>query len=115
MLPMGPELQYTDEKPSDPITLWVYEGASASSTLYEDESVNYNYEQGASATISLTWDEENRTLTIGERDGSFPGMLAARTFRIVFVSKDKPLGHTAEPEPARIVSYSGREVVVDAR
>ena len=29
ILPMGPELQYTAEKPADPLTLWVYTGRDA--------------------------------------------------------------------------------------
>ena len=31
IVPFGPELQYTDEKPADPITLFVYAGATAPS------------------------------------------------------------------------------------
>ncbi|MBN2371174.1 MAG: DUF5110 domain-containing protein [Vicinamibacteria bacterium] len=115
ILPMGPELQHTEEKPADPITLWVYEGADASFELYEDEGVNYNYERDVSATIPLIWDEENRTLTIGARAGSFPGMLEERTFRVVFVSSDQPLGHTAEPKTSHVVRYDGRETVIGAR
>ena len=46
IVPFGPEIQYTDEKQAEHIKLYVYQGADAAFTLYEDEGVNYNYEQG---------------------------------------------------------------------
>jgi alpha-D-xyloside xylohydrolase len=112
ILPFGPELQYTDEKPSDPITLWVYRGADAAFELYEDEGVNFDYEKGAFATIPLLWSDGQRTLTIGRREGAFPGMLEKREIRVVFVSQDEPLGHTPEPDNARTVRYTGETVTV---
>ena len=60
----------------------VYPGNDASFTLYEDEGDNYNYEKGAYSTIPFTWNDRSRTLTIGKRNGSFEGMIAARTFNI---------------------------------
>ncbi|HEY6546570.1 MAG TPA: TIM-barrel domain-containing protein, partial [Vicinamibacteria bacterium] len=88
ILPMGPEVQSTAEKPADPLTVWVYTGADATFELYEDDGVSYDYEQGAFATIPMRWDERSGTLRIGERSGSFPGMLRSREIRVVFVSKD---------------------------
>lgn len=80
ILPFGPELEWSDEKAADPLEIRIYEGADASFTLYEDENVNYNYEKGAYATIDFRWNDASRTLSIGERKGSFPGMLKTRTF-----------------------------------
>ena len=60
----------------------VYPGNDASFTLYEDEGDNYNYEKGAYSIIPFTWNDRSRTLTIGKRNGSFEGMIAARTFNI---------------------------------
>ena len=75
IVPIGPELQYTDEKPADPITLYVYAGADGAFTLYEDDGLTYGYEKGAFARIPLRWNDATKTLTIGKREGSFPGML----------------------------------------
>ena len=75
IIPFGPPLQYTDEKPADPITLFVYTGADAEFVLYEDEGVNYNYEKGAFAKIAFNWNQADKSLTIGKRAGTFPGML----------------------------------------
>ena len=78
---MGPEIEYAAEKPADPIELRVYTGADGSFTLYEDENDNYNYEKGAYATIPIHWDDAKHTLTIGERQGHFPGMLEHAKFQ----------------------------------
>lgn len=85
IVPMGPDIQHTGERP-DPITLHVYEGADTAFTLYEDDGVSYDYERGARAEIPIHWNQAKRTLTIGKRAGSFPGMLKERTLEVVFVS-----------------------------
>jgi alpha-D-xyloside xylohydrolase len=112
ILPLGPEIQYTAEKPADPITLYVYAGADGEFTLYEDEGLSYDYEQGACARIPLKWTDATRTLTVGARQGSFPGMLAERTFEIVLVSKDRPAGFSFTPRADKSVRYQGRTVEV---
>ena len=112
IIPLGPELNYTSEKPADPITLFVYAGANGAFTLYEDEGLNYNYEQGAFARIPIRWDETSRTLTIGKRVGSFPGMLTERTFNVVLVSKTKGVGFSFTPATDRTVHYRGEAITL---
>jgi alpha-D-xyloside xylohydrolase len=112
IVPFGPALQYTAEKPADPIRLVVYTGADGSFSLYEDEGVNYNYEKGAFSTIPFKYDETTSSLTIGARQGEFPGMLKTRTFEIVWVSKDKPAPLNLDAAPAQSVQYNGREIVI---
>jgi alpha-D-xyloside xylohydrolase len=104
IIPFGPELQYTSEKPAEPITLRVYTGADGSFTLYEDDGESYGYEKALFATIALRWAQASRTLTIGARQGSFPGMLGQRTFEVIAVAAGRP------PAPARVVKYDGTEV-----
>ena len=112
IIPFGPALQYTSEKPADPITLYVYQGADVKFVLYEDEGDNYNYVNGAYSLIPLTWDEEEQTLTIGARTGEFTGMLHDRTFNVISVTPDKPVKLDFERAPEKTVQYSGEEVVV---
>lgn len=107
ILPCGPAIQYTDEKAADPIRLFVYTGADGTFTLYEDENVNYNYEQGQFAMIPLSYREKNRTLAIGKRQGEFAGMLATRTFEIVWIGAQKPSGLDFQSKPAVTVTYDG--------
>jgi len=105
---LGPELQYTDEKPPDPLTLYVYTGADASFTLYEDDGTSYGYEKGLFARIPLRWSEQSRTLTLGARAGSFPGMLEQRAFEVVLIEpgRARPYGH---PAPDQRLWYTGSE------
>lgn len=110
IVPMGPELMYTDEKPADPITLWVYAGADGAFALYEDDGLSYAYEHGALARIPIRWHDATATLVIGKREGSWGGMLKERTFHIVRVGKDTAVGFSFEPKPDRTVRYDGNAV-----
>ena len=114
IVPLGPDQQYAREKPADPIELRVYPGADGTFTLYEDEGDSYRYEQGASATIPMSWDESRKTLKIGDRLGEFPGMLRNRTFRVVWVRPGKGVGPTAEASADAVILYTGKAVEVQA-
>jgi alpha-D-xyloside xylohydrolase len=112
ILPLGPDEEWSTEKPADPIELRIYRGADGAFTLYEDENDNYNYEKGAYATIPLHWDDAGHTLTVGDRKGQFPGMLESRSFRVVFVSENHGVGVSPADEVDKIVQYSGKQVTV---
>ena len=107
IIPTGPEVMYTDEKPADPIVLWVYTGADGSFTLYEDDGLTYGYEKGAFARIPIRWNDASRTLTIGKREGTFPGMQKQRTFEVVLVAKDKTVGFSFTPKVDKTAKYDG--------
>jgi alpha-D-xyloside xylohydrolase len=111
ILPYGPAIQYAMQT-NNPIELRIYRGADGNFTLYEDEGDNYDYESGSYSTIPFTWDESTQTLTIGARQGSFPGMLTNRTFRIVWVSSGHGAGIPVTTTVDRLVSYSGNAVEV---
>lgn len=108
IVPYGPEMQYSDEKPAEEITLYVYAGQDGEFTLYEDEGVNYNYEKGQYAIIPFIYNDAEGTLTIGDRAGEFPGMLKERTFNVVKVSKDKPQPFDAKAKGVT-VKYDGKQ------
>jgi len=101
ILPLGPEMEYVGEKAWDNLEIRVYPGANGTFTLYEDEGDSYNYEQGQYTTITFTWNDGKKTLTIGERQGSYPGMILSRTFTLAL-----PDGTTTP------VSYDGQLVNV---
>ena len=83
ILPLGPEMQYVGEKNWYNLELRIYPGADGSFTLYEDEGDNYNYEKGTYSVIQFSWNEKTHTLTIGDRQGRYPGMLQNRQFTVV--------------------------------
>jgi alpha-D-xyloside xylohydrolase len=107
IVPMGPELQYTGEKPADPIELRIYRGANGAVTLYEDDGESYGYERSEHSTIVFTWDDSSKALSIGARTGSFPGMLRERTFNVVLVGKDHGVGESLTATPDNSVRYDG--------
>ena len=111
IIPFGPEMQYTSEKPAEHIRLYVYQGDDASFTLYEDEGVNYNYEQGKYSMIEMKYDEESKELIIADRKGEFDGMLKERTFEIIKVSKNNSCSFDGNAKGI-IVRYNGKQQTV---
>ncbi len=112
IIPFGPELQWTDEKPADAVTIYVYAGADGSFTLYEDDGTGYGYmDRDEYATIPFTWDDSSRTFTVGERSGSFEGMLRERSFDVVVVDAAHPQGLGGTRGAVR-VHYCGEGVSV---
>ena len=83
ILPLGPVMQSTMLGKADPLEVRVYPGANATFTLYEDEGDNYNYQKGACTRIPMSWNDGTKTLSIGKRVGSFPGMIATRHLNVV--------------------------------
>ncbi len=84
----------------------IYRGADAEFTLYEDDGASYDYEKGKRTTITFTWHDETRKLTISARDGTFPAMLQKRTFHIVLVGRAHGIGEDLT-YPDRTVLYDG--------
>lgn len=105
ILPMGPDVQYATEKPWDELEIRIYLGADGEFTLYEDEFDNYNYEKGAYSTIRFSWNDRTRTLTIADRQGEYPGMLAKRKFNVVMCGKN------SQKSPVS-VAYTGSKTEV---
>ncbi|MBR6589544.1 MAG: DUF5110 domain-containing protein [Bacteroidaceae bacterium] len=112
ILPFGPAVQYSTEKPWDNLEIRVYPGANGEFVLYEDEGDNYNYEKGAFSEIPFRWDNDHGTLIIGARKGKFKGMLGKRNFRIHLVTTDSPAGDTEATTYNAVVAYEGKEVRV---
>lgn len=111
ILPTGKLMQYADQLAPSQLTVYVYQGADGKFSLYEDEGTNYNYEKGAYAIIPFVYNDADGTLTIGRRQGRYDGMLDSRTFRIVKVSADSPVGFDADARAVE-VKYDGSEVKV---
>jgi len=111
IIAFGPPAESASAKP-DPTELRIYAGTDWDFTLYEDENDNYNYEKGAYSTITFTWDNVKKVLTINDRKGSFPGMLNERKFNIVKVSKKNGVGMETVEKFDKVVTYEGRKIEV---
>ena len=112
IIPFGPAMEWCDEKPAELINLYVYEGQDGSFQLYEDEGTNYNYEKGKYATIEIAYNDADKTVSFGKRNGAFKGMLKNRRFNVVLVKKDQPRDLNLDNPEGKMVQYSGKAVSV---
>ncbi|RYG70019.1 glycoside hydrolase family 31 protein [bacterium] len=101
IIPLGPIMQSTMLGKSDPLEVRIYPGANASYSLYEDDGDNYDYQKGASTRIPMSWDNATKTLTVGKRMGTYPGMLMTRNLVV-----------SLPGQPAKKVSYSGAKISI---
>ncbi len=102
ILPLAPVMQYAQQSQWDNLDIIVYPGSDAVFTLYEDEGDNYNYERGLYSTITMRWNDKSRTLTIGDCQGKYPGMLQQRKFNV-------RLAGSATVKP---IDYDGKSVSI---
>lgn len=109
IVPFGGEIQYASQPSAEPMTILVYAGKNGEFKLYEDEGTNYNYEKGDYSVIPLSYNDATRTLSIGQRKGSFEGMQAERNFNIVLVDAGHPVGE-AYLLKGKTVKYDGKIV-----
>jgi alpha-D-xyloside xylohydrolase len=110
ILPMGPEIEYADQKPDTPIELRIYRGADGSFDLYEDEGDTYAYEKGAHASVPIRWNDANHTLTFEPEEGSYPGMEKDITFRVVLVDPKHGAGEQTSAIIDKEVHYTGNHI-----
>ena len=112
IIPFGPEMEWSDEKPAELINLYIYAGQNGTFQLYEDEGTNYNYEKGKYATIDIAYDDTTHTVFLGARKGQFSGMLKQRRFNIVLITKEAPHPLNLQTPEGKMVQYNGKAVTV---
>ncbi|MDR1683267.1 MAG: DUF5110 domain-containing protein [Candidatus Symbiothrix sp.] len=110
IVPWGPDVQYATEKRWNVLEIRIYAGSDGQFTLYEDENDNYNYEKGFYSTIDFRWNDKDKTLTIGDRNGTFQGMLKNRKFRIVLVDKGNGVGVEETAKADKTADYNGKTI-----
>jgi len=82
ILPLGPAIQYADQRSEEPIELRIYPGKDASYQLYDDAGDGDGYTRREYATTLLEWSQASGQLTIRAREGSFPGMRGQQAFLV---------------------------------
>jgi alpha-glucosidase/alpha-D-xyloside xylohydrolase len=102
VIPMGPVKQYTAEKVDGPLTLWVYPGADATFTLYEDDGATFNFHRGEYMKVVGGWSNARRRISLRLARGS-KMLPPARRNIVVRVAGEKV---------AREVVFDGRPVEV---
>jgi len=115
ILPMGPQIEYATQDPAGPTELRIYRGADGKFDLYEDAGDGYEYEKGQHSVIPVRWDDRKSSLTIGSRQGSFPGMIEHRKFRVVLVASGHGVGLDVATAIDAQIDYDGKEVQTTIR
>jgi alpha-glucosidase/alpha-D-xyloside xylohydrolase len=67
ILPHGPQENYTEEKPNDPLTVHVYPGADGRFTMIEDDGVTFSSKP---MRMQFHWNDSTRLLRISLAEGS---------------------------------------------
>ena len=113
VLVMAPPAQYSRESEWDRLEVRVYGGADGEFVLFEDDFVTRNtVENGHFTLIPFRYHEATRQLTIGERTGSYHGMIENRTFDVVLVGRGHGVGVDVTRNPTASVLYGGDAVTV---
>ena len=111
IIPFGPAIEYTRQKKADNLRIFVYLGNDGKFTLYEDEGINYGYEEGKYSKIKFNYSESSKILTIDNREGEYPGMLKERIFTVITVSESNPIGYNPDLD-GKEVKYNGEKVEI---
>jgi alpha-glucosidase/alpha-D-xyloside xylohydrolase len=69
IVPHGPQENYTEEKPNDPLTIRVYPGADGRFTLIEDDGLTFS---SRPMRLTFVWNDARRTLSVGSAPNSTP-------------------------------------------
>ncbi|MBD3921738.1 DUF4968 domain-containing protein [Paenibacillus sp. PR3] len=110
ILPMGDDLQHVEDHSHEYLYIRVYAGQNGSFDYYEDENDNYSYETGSCAIMSMHWDEERRVLAIGDRQGSYPGMINQR--KLIIMLFDSQVSQPPQSPTIKDVHYTGSFIEV---
>ena len=87
IIPMQPPMEYTGQKPVDPLIVNVWPlgpGASSNYSVYEDSGASVEYQHGVFTRLPVKATQKDDTLRveIGPVEGSFPGMLHSRGYEL---------------------------------
>lgn len=96
IIPVGPDMNYIDEKPLDELTLDIYpsKDKAAEFTLYEDDGISLDYRKGAHAITKLSCSKANGkklAVNVSAAEGTYNGMVANRDYILkIHCQKSKP-------------------------
>ena len=105
VIALAPEMQFTGEKPWNPITLDVYPGIGMSETitLYEDDTLTTAYQRGQFRKTHITSSDDAASripsISIDPAEGNFPGALAERSW---VLRLHRPVGTPENPNPPAV-------------
>ncbi|MHB0998077.1 MAG: glycoside hydrolase family 31 protein [Armatimonadota bacterium] len=94
IIPMAPPMDFSDEKPVDPLTLDIYAGKPAEFNLYEDDGISLDYRNGNHSSTHISFGHNDLsgdyTIKIGAADGKYDGQPENRRYSIKLHGLLKP-------------------------
>lgn len=112
IVPIGRAQQYSGEKPLDTLQLWIYTGADARFSLYQDQGSTLEYLNGERSLIPISYRQRGTLLRIGPRKGSYPGMVPDIELEIHWISPDHPEALDVHSPADQQVLYQGRPLLL---
>jgi alpha-glucosidase len=113
IVPMQPPMEYTGQKPVDPLIVNVWPlaaGAASTYSLYEDSGASVEYQHGAFTRLPVKATQKDDTLRveIGPVEGSFQGMLHSRGYELRLPADWPPDHVTVNGVPLRKAGATGK-------
>ena len=114
IVPLGPQVQHTGEKPHAPLELRIYCGSDGEFAFYDDDGDGYAYEQGQYQLININWDDEGKRLLFSDRLGAgYAQMPESITFKVVLVAPGKGVGLEEADQTDQTVVYKGKALEIE--
>jgi alpha-glucosidase/alpha-D-xyloside xylohydrolase len=101
LLPLGPVKQFTGEKVDQPLSITLYPGADASTVIYEDDGMSFNYRKGEWMGLRLKWADTQRALTLSLVPGSRMLAPIRRTVEVKLLQAEKRVVFDGSPLDVR--------------
>ena len=112
IIPAGPAMEYTTQRPQDTLYIHVYTGQNAHFNLYADDGNSYAYEGGVYSIIPMDYDEASGILRVGDKVGGFSGDLAERFLKVVWITPRHASGFMQVPK-GRAKKYRGKTITFE--
>jgi alpha-glucosidase (family GH31 glycosyl hydrolase) len=117
IVPMQPPSDYSDAKPLDTLILHVFGDGDGSFSLYEDDGISLDYDQGGHAITAMhhtTGQDGGNELTIDAAQGEFKGQVQRRAYELRVHMAKKPSALSVNGKPGPAWRWNAKEGVATA-
>ncbi|MDR3708588.1 MAG: glycoside hydrolase family 31 protein [Capsulimonadaceae bacterium] len=92
IVPLGPLMNFTGEKPVDVIDLHIFGGSQGEFILWEDDGETLSYREGITARTKIAFSAASDAIdvTIGQPEADYDGVPRNRTYRVKIHAPKKP-------------------------
>ncbi len=113
IIPMGRDMEYTNQHPDDVLDLWIYKGRDGEFTYYNDEGSNLDYTKGVYTKVAIRYDDKAKKVFIGDVEGNWDKQPEAVSISIHYVTPDKASGIDTKSNYTKTVRYIGDSMEIE--